>query len=794
MSTPATSAAATATSSTLRRSSRVPASSSRYFQPTEEIILSGTSRYFSSPEAGGPEQNPFVKRTTKRSSTTKRLAKSPTSTSKNAIPNVKSMSPVKRTKSFEPAWWGNVIATPDTISVHSHAAAGVTPISALKKRKRGASNQAFPPVHTLILGTHPSIASLDRNEMYGHPQNAFWYIAGDSLGFRRSAAVSPTTGKKYATFHDHLRYHEILDYPQQLERIASKGFALWDIVAECEREGSLDTDIKKEVANPIREFCEGTLYDDIGSDCFSIKRIVIANGTTGAQMFVKHFTNWFKDGKLCAGKNEMSERLLKSVLNKAKKANGNSSEDGDQRLIEVVILPGVSPAAAKFTYLEKRDQWERGCYFPGLKDYEDWDMLSRQHNGDSCKTPDNIKSQVASSNPKSEGKVAPSPSKMPTVRLMSPDLATLAPENEWIDLEVPPQELRPSATLTTGQCFNWLVVDESIAADVADTAAASPQKSAWGTHDAKEWVGTPFKDHAISIRETSKTTLFRVLCGPKDGVKEDLRRYFRLETPLAPLYEEWSKQDARLAKIAKAIPGVRILRQDPHECLFSFICSSNNNIPRITKMLSSFREIYGTFLIELPIRKDDGEVGALSLFSFPTLSSLADATEGDFRKMGLGYRAKFIIETRDLLKECGGDDYLLKLRTQRDATAVQEELIKFSGIGRKVADCIALFSLDQDDSIPVDVHVQHIASRDYDPTVLGEAKSITPTIYRRVGNLFRDRFTNYPGWAHSLLFVAELPSFRNALPFVVVSEMDRWRKEEQRKTQEMKQERKKNTT
>ena len=120
-------------------------------------------------------------------------------------------------------------------------------------------------------------------------------------------------------------------------------------------------------------------------------------------------------------------------------------------------------------------------------------------------------------------------------------------------------------------------------------------------------------------------------------------------------------------------------------------------------------------------------------------------------------------------------------------------MIKFSGIGRKVADCIALFSLDQDDSIPVDVHVQHIASRDYDPTVLGEAKSITPTIYRRVGNLFRDRFTNYPGWAHSLLFVAELPSFRNALPLDVVSEMDRWRKEEQRKTQEMKQERKKKT-
>ncbi len=90
----------------------------------------------------------------------------------------------------------------------------------------------------------------------------------------------------------------------------------------------MDTNIKEEVANPIREFCEGSLYDGIGSECLSIKRIVIANGTTVAKMFVKHFTKWFQDGKLCAGKNEMSQRVFKSVMNKANKANGNSLEDG----------------------------------------------------------------------------------------------------------------------------------------------------------------------------------------------------------------------------------------------------------------------------------------------------------------------------------------------------------------------------------------------------------------------------------------------------------------------------------
>lgn len=185
-------------------------------------------------------------------------------------------------------------------------------------------------------------------------------------------------------------------------------------------------------------------------------------------------------------------------------------------------------------------------------------------------------------------------------------------------------------------------------------------------------------------------------------------------------------------------------------------------------MLSSFRQKYGNFMMAIPAQNYDD----ISLYSFPTLESLTLATEADLRSMGLGYRAKYMTETRDLLLKCGGEDFLLGLRTEKNGQVVQDSLIQFSGIGRKVADCIALFSLDQEDAIPVDVHVQQIASRDYDPKVLGSAKSITPTIYRQVGDLFRTRFHSYAGWAHTLLFVAELPSFRGVLPVDIVREMD----------------------
>ena len=68
------------------------------------------------------------------------------------------------------------------------------------------------------------------------------------------------------------------------------------------------------------------------------------------------------------------------------------------------------------------------------------------------------------------------------------------------------------------------------------------------------------------------------------------------------------------------------------------------------------------------------------------------------------------------------------------------------------------------------MHIQHIASRDCDPNVyLGTSKDLTPTLNKRVGDLFRDRF-EYAGWAHSLLFVAELPSCRSVLPDEAVAE------------------------
>ena len=351
-------------------------------------------------------------------------------------------------------------------------------------------------------------------------------------------------------------------------------------------------------------------------------------------------------------------------------------------------------------------------------------------------------------------------------------VASINPTQEFIDLEVPPEELRPSNTLTTGQCFHWRVVHPTKKTEAEDPSLTS----AWGTHDATEWVGIlrlslfdSYESVVLVIRECPDTTQYRLLATTlKRNNKTDetvqaelhhaLRDYFQLDVNLLDLYEEWSEACPRLAKIADCIPGVRIIRQDPWECLISFICSSNNNIPRITKMLASIRREYGQPLLQIPVISesncDHQSQEYLQLYSFPSLEDLASkATDKDLRgKCGMGYRANYVLETMEILRDepRGGEVYLRNvLRSMNDPKEVQNLLCEFKGVGRKVADCVALFSLDQHSAIPVDTHVWNIAIRDYDPLneLQTTVKSLTPTNYQRVGDLFRSRFIQKAGWA-----------------------------------------------
>ncbi|CEP61665.1 8-oxoguanine glycosylase OGG1 LALA0_S03e08042g [Lachancea lanzarotensis] len=244
-----------------------------------------------------------------------------------------------------------------------------------------------------------------------------------------------------------------------------------------------------------------------------------------------------------------------------------------------------------------------------------------------------------------------------------------------------------------------------------------------------------------------------------------LRRYFRLEVDLAKLYmEQWLTQDHRFA--GKNPNGVRILSQDPWETLVSYICSSNNNIARITKMCHALCTHFGN-----PVGHYDG----VDHFSFPTSREITQkASEETLRKLGFGYRAKFIVATAQKMESdrlnMSDSDYLESWKDHLQYEQVREKIMSFNGVGPKVADCVCLSGLRMDDVVPVDVHIARIAQRDYkfsarkqDIEELQKEYKNLPITRKKVNYeldsarcMFKQKWGEFAGWAQGVLFAQEI--------------------------------------
>lgn len=172
-----------------------------------------------------------------------------------------------------------------------------------------------------------------------------------------------TTGEPYK-FTSNVRFGEdrTIPYEEQIQILTSHGFALWDVVKSCERKGSLDADIRDEQANDLRCFC---------NEHSTIQRIVLANGSTGSSIFNKHFRDWWATGQLIPSKDDYSQKAFGKIYARqhTSKTTPSTKDDGDDGTITCVSAISVSPAAARYTYKEKRDFWEQHVYQPGLDDY-----------------------------------------------------------------------------------------------------------------------------------------------------------------------------------------------------------------------------------------------------------------------------------------------------------------------------------------------------------------------------------------------------------------------------------------
>jgi len=340
---------------------------------------------------------------------------------------------------------------------------------------------------------------------------------------------------------------------------------------------------------------------------------------------------------------------------------------------------------------------------------------------------------------------------------------------EWQKLPVSLSELCINTTLRCGQSFRWRKNDAGVWSMALHGRLLS-------LHQDPEYLY--YRSIPPAKLQTPLTPpLLHSSPSESDSQEDDtldlIKHYFNLTPNLTALYQQWSASDANFAKKAPIFTGVRILKQDAWEALVGFICSSNNNIARISQMIHKLCVNYGTLLGDL-----DGE----AYHDFPGPQALAeDGVEAKLRSLGFGYRAKYLYRTACTVVS-KPEGWLDSLRnpespvlgakaTSGDAWAAEgregyrrahEELLALQGVGPKVADCVCLMGLGWGEAVPVDTHVWQIAQRDY-KFGKGKHASLTKQTYDAVGSKFRSLWGQEAGWAHSVLFTADLRAFGERL-------------------------------
>ncbi|EYE98639.1 8-oxoguanine glycosylase OGG1 [Aspergillus ruber CBS 135680] len=358
---------------------------------------------------------------------------------------------------------------------------------------------------------------------------------------------------------------------------------------------------------------------------------------------------------------------------------------------------------------------------------------------------------------------------------------TVGAFSEWRKLPVSLSELCINTTLRCGQSFRWHNVPDS-----------------------DEWRCV-LHGKLLSLKQDSTCLYYRTYRPSKsDSTDNDdtttlnlIKHYFNLTANLTDFYAQWSSQDPNFKKKAPQFTGIRILRQDAWEALISFICSSNNNISRISQMVEKLCLHYGPFI---------GTIDDRAYHDFPTPDALTGTeVEGRLRGLGFGYRAKYIYQTALIVAKEREKGWLnglcnpespafgvkpgfggeMKPEGRDGYREAHEKLLELQGVGPKVADCVSLMGLGWGESVPVDTHVWQIAQRDY-KFGKGAHKTLNKTTYDAVGNHFRKIWGKEAGWAHSVLFTADLRTFSDRLASSKKSKVEVDVKVKEEKTDDMK--------
>lgn len=271
------------------------------------------------------------------------------------------------------------------------------------------------------------------------------------------------------------------------------------------------------------------------------------------------------------------------------------------------------------------------------------------------------------------------------------------------------KSFEPKHIFECGQCFRWnLEEDDSYTGVVGE--------------------------NVLNVKKVQDDIIIKGIC--KDNIEDVCAKYFDLNTEYEEIKKVLSIVDDNLKISIEYGKGIRILHQDVWEALISFIISANNNIPRIKGIIERLSKKYGKEI------KWNNKI----YYTFPTPEELSKASVKDLRILGLGFRDTRVYETTRMVKEKQID--LDNLEKIKDVNEIREQLLKFSGVGPKVADCIMLFSMKKYEVFPIDVWVKRVMTELY----FEIDKEKFNLSNKKILEFAKNKFGNVAGLAQQYLF------------------------------------------
>jgi len=292
------------------------------------------------------------------------------------------------------------------------------------------------------------------------------------------------------------------------------------------------------------------------------------------------------------------------------------------------------------------------------------------------------------------------------------------------EILLPVRDYDLAATIDSGQVFRW-------------------------QHDGNSWQGVLGK-HFIQLTQTPDGILAQAATPVADW--NFLRTFLQSDVDLGAILKTFP-DDEPMRRAVAACPGLRLLRQDPWECLASFILSSTKQIVQIRQIVSLLCEQFGEpcsgGLRPTPDSLKSGspavtdrryKLGA-GPACFPTPQRLAAASEAELRGCKMGFRAPGLLNTARQIAD--GKLDLEKIR-ELDYAAARAELMQLRGVGGKIADCVLLFAYGFDSAFPVDVWIERALQELYFPRRRASEK--------RLRQFAATHFGLHAGYAQQYLF------------------------------------------